>query len=137
MSLKLSKEEWELAEGIQGLPTRAELHAEITKLKSQLETLRGAMKADDERLRAAGLRSDCYAGCDTPEAMVDKIELLKSQLEEARVENKRLRDGVEIMANPEHWGAALNLSTSIGIKAWDFARALLNGSASNKEGGKS
>jgi hypothetical protein len=39
VSLKLSKEEWELAEGIQGLPTRDELNREIAKLKATIALL--------------------------------------------------------------------------------------------------
>ena len=40
MSLKLSREEWELTDGVQGLPSRAETSAEITSLRAQLDEAR-------------------------------------------------------------------------------------------------
>ena len=43
-------------------------------MNSELEILKGAMQADDERLRIAAERVGIYAGCDAPEMMADMIE---------------------------------------------------------------
>lgn len=44
----------------------------------EVSRLRGAMKADDERLRLAAARAGIHAGCDAPEMMADEIQRLRS-----------------------------------------------------------
>lgn len=44
----------------------------------EMARLRGAMKADDERLRLAAARVGIDAGCDAPEMMADEIQRLRS-----------------------------------------------------------
>jgi hypothetical protein len=43
-----------------------------------MELLRGALDAADERLRKAGERVGIYCGCDTPDALADEIERLRT-----------------------------------------------------------
>jgi hypothetical protein len=49
MSLRLTREERELFDGIQGIPSRAELQAEITSLRSQLEEARAEIEVLNRR----------------------------------------------------------------------------------------
>ena len=46
----------------------------------EIDTLRGAMAADDERLRKAGERVGIDQGCDTAEWMADEIERLRADV---------------------------------------------------------
>lgn len=46
--------------------------------EGEISCLRGAMAADDERLRMAAARVGIHAGCDAPEMMADEIERLRS-----------------------------------------------------------
>jgi hypothetical protein len=59
---------------------------EIDRLRAELELVRGAMRADDERLRAASVRvwGEHRWGCDAPEQMANLIEHLRAELREAR-----------------------------------------------------
>lgn len=50
-------------------------------LRDDIERLRGAMRADDDRLMTAGVRVGIVFGCDTAEAMADEIERLRAQVE--------------------------------------------------------
>lgn len=59
--------------------------------------LRGAMDADDARLRAAAARSGLEFGCDTPEHMADTIKELRADVDRFLDENEELqreRDGL-------------------------------------------
>ncbi len=58
----------------------------------EIERLRGAMAADDKRLREAGQRVGIIQGCDTPDAMADEIE--------------RLRAALAVVADPNMWSRA-------------------------------
>lgn len=58
----------------------AELEAAVATAQGELATVRGAMKADDERLRTAGERVGLYFDCDTPEHMADEIEALRKRV---------------------------------------------------------
>lgn len=51
---------------------------------AEVESLRGALSSQDDRLRAAGLRVDVYFGCDTADAMAETIESLRTTLAEVR-----------------------------------------------------
>ena len=70
---------------------KANQAGELDRLRADLELVRGAMKADDERLRIAGERVGIVAGCDTAEWMADEIDRL-------RAENQALRAGLERLA---------------------------------------
>ena len=56
----------------------------VTALQEEITTLRGAMKADDERLRNAGERVGIFADCDTAEMMADEIMALRAALADER-----------------------------------------------------
>lgn len=62
----------------------ARLLEEMAVMETQITTLRGAMKADDERLRAAGERVGIFADCDTAEMMADEITRLRAALADER-----------------------------------------------------
>lgn len=49
-------------------------------LLGELALVRGAMRADDERLRLAGERVGIEYGCDTAEHMADEIEALRAEV---------------------------------------------------------
>lgn len=55
--------------------------AEIKRLREDNEQLRGAMKADDERLRVHGERVGLFMDCDTAEHMADEIVALRAEVE--------------------------------------------------------
>jgi len=113
-----------------GGPNASEVSDEAADLiesqQREIETLRGAIRADDERLRDAGLRVGIIAGCDTPDAMADEIASLTSQLEEARARIAELERGLEILATPETFAPSVDKWTAVPIKISDFARGLLN-----------
>jgi hypothetical protein len=54
----------------------------IERQQKEIEELRGAMRAYDERLRTAGESVGIAAGCDTPEGMADEITRLRLALKE-------------------------------------------------------
>jgi hypothetical protein len=62
------------------------LLTEIKRLRAENETLRGAMAADDERLKAAAERvwGDHIWGCDTPEKLADLVLHLRAEIEALR-----------------------------------------------------
>ena len=64
----------------------ATLLAIVRRLDAEVQLLRGAMKADDERLRTHGKRVGFHFDCDTAEHMADEIIALREQLSQARKE---------------------------------------------------
>lgn len=60
----------------------------------RIAELKGAMRADDERLRKAGQRVGIIRGCDTAEAMADRIQELEQKLADAETVNDALRAGL-------------------------------------------
>jgi len=58
---------------------------EIERLKAELQLTRGAMVADDERLRAAAVKAGVTDfGCDTADHLADRILELQSVVDAAR-----------------------------------------------------
>lgn len=51
---------------------------QLREALDEIELLKGAMAADDERLRTHGMRVGIWFGCDTAEHMADEIERLKA-----------------------------------------------------------
>lgn len=74
---------------------------EIEGLRAENDTLRGAMAANDERLRVAGERVGIIAGCDTAELMADEIECLLAEVAALRAEVANLTKIID-----EAWGEA-------------------------------
>jgi len=66
---------------------------EIKRLTAENEMLKGAMNADDERLRKAGERVGVIAGCDNPDWMADKILSLRAWI--AKLEDTAIIDGMK------------------------------------------
>jgi chromosome segregation ATPase len=64
------------------------------KVVAELELVKGAMNADDQRLRDAERRvfGDVTFGCDAPERMADEIEELRIQLNVVRNSNETVQD---------------------------------------------
>ena len=62
-------------------------------MQAEIETLRGAMAADDKRLRDAEQRvwPEETWGCDAPDKMADEILSLRQQLDAARADNVEVR----------------------------------------------
>ena len=56
-----------------------ECKAVMLQAASEIERLRGAMAADDERLRKASARVRISADCDSAEEMADEIECLRAE----------------------------------------------------------
>lgn len=61
------------------------LNDENDRLRTEIEELKGVLRADAERLRIAGDRVDLATGCDTADAMADEIERLRSELDDLDV----------------------------------------------------
>ena len=78
-------------ESCQTMPERTEAANEIERLRAENDTLRGAMAANDERLRVAGERVGIIAGCDTAELMADEIECLLAEVAGLREDAERYR----------------------------------------------
>lgn len=89
--------------------------ANETTIKQLIEDnakLRGAMHADDERLRTAGERVGIVAGCDTAEQMADEIirlreydEIAKNNAaEQAAISEWRRAECVKLRADIERIG---------------------------------
>ena len=76
---------------------RDALRADRDALRAELDLVRGAIRADDERLYAAWVRihgapDDCAnIGCDAPEWMADEILRLRAELERTKVAMERVR----------------------------------------------
>jgi hypothetical protein len=67
--------------GAQGQSQQPNDAARIASLERWLELVRGAMRAEDERLKAAAARAGVLdVGCDIPEMLVDEVLELRSQL---------------------------------------------------------
>ena len=60
---------------------RAAQRGIMEQAADEIERLRGAMTADDARLRAAGERVGLCYGCDTADALADEIERLRAALQ--------------------------------------------------------
>jgi len=78
-----------LSKGRWGMTIHGETHVQILErendeLRGELAEVRGAMAADDERLRLAAERVGIVAGCDAPDEMADEVISLRGQLTEAR-----------------------------------------------------
>ena len=61
------------------------VYAQRKKLSTKIEEIeltRGAMAADDERLRKSAARVGIVCGCDAAEEMADEIERLRAALQE-------------------------------------------------------
>lgn len=58
-----------------------QLRRELDEAETEIERLRGAMGADDQRLRAAAERVGLAFGCDSADAMADEIETLRVELQ--------------------------------------------------------
>lgn len=58
------------------------LHDLYDELARDRNELRGAMAADDERLRLAAARVGIVAGCDAPDEMADELARLRGLLRE-------------------------------------------------------
>ncbi len=78
------------------------LHEQLREKDIEIERLRGAMSADDERLRVAAARVGIVFGCDAAEEMADEIErrtrektALESQLSFLASEAKKLDDKID------------------------------------------
>jgi hypothetical protein len=66
---------------------------EIQRLQAELELIRGAMAADDERLRAAAARASVTDfGCDTADHLADRILEQQAVVDAARLYIKRQGD---------------------------------------------
>lgn len=74
----------------------------IAKLRAENATLRGAMRASDERLRVAGERVGLYFDCDNPDHMADEIEALKARI--ATLEEALRRAALHGLAHPKEHG---------------------------------
>jgi hypothetical protein len=61
--------------------------------EASLAQLRGAMQADDERLRVAGGRVGLFFGCDTPEHLADEIEQVRASLAQLQQEAREVARG--------------------------------------------
>lgn len=60
---------------------------ENAALRAELETVKGAMRADDERLVAAALKAGIApGGCDTPDDLADEICALREELKTTQKE---------------------------------------------------
>jgi len=68
---------------------------EIKLLKEENKLLKGAMNADDERLRKAGERVGIIAGCDNPDSFADKILGLRAKVAELEA---KLKDEIKTHA---------------------------------------
>ena len=56
--------------------------------------LRGALKADEERMRIAAERAGVtFLGCDTPDELADEVQRLKREIRLTLEENRHLADG--------------------------------------------
>lgn len=63
--------------------------AELTTLRASLAEYQGAMRAQDQREDAAGVRCGVlrgYSGCDWPDAVAEEVLTLRASLEQARKE---------------------------------------------------
>lgn len=58
----------------------AEIGFQVEQLRAEIELLKGAMAADEERLRTHGTRVGLWFGCDTAEQMADEIERLRQMV---------------------------------------------------------
>lgn len=68
----------------------AELTHQREGLRAEIETTKGAMQADDDRLHVAGVRVGLYFGCDTAERMADEIVSLRARVAEMSELEKKL-----------------------------------------------
>lgn len=59
---------------------------EIDRLRKENAELKGALRADAERLQTAGDRVDLATGCDTADAMADEIDRLRLAISIAHAE---------------------------------------------------
>tara|TARA_R110000803_G_scaffold43701_7_gene93048 strand:+ start:5527 stop:5892 length:366 start_codon:yes stop_codon:yes gene_type:complete len=67
-----------------------DLREQLAAAEREIEKLRGAMNADDERLSTAAGRVGCGDyGCDAADHMADKIEGLRTQLAAATLRAER------------------------------------------------
>ena len=70
---------------------------QLQECRAELDLVRGAIRADDERLYAAWVRihgapDDCAnIGCDAPEWMADEILRLRAELDRTKGEMERVR----------------------------------------------
>lgn len=64
---------------------------------------------------------------------IDIVDLLENVRTKTLLENaalaeiKRLRKGLEILADPESFSASINIDDAIPVKVSDFAAAILKG----------
>lgn len=80
--------------------TALSIEGGLDRLRDENTRLRGAMAADDERLRKAAERVGIVSGCDAPEWMAEEIERLRTLLRSAwhaldAGEFSQLRDRIE------------------------------------------
>ena len=68
------------------------LAQEVTQLRDVLANLRGAIEADEERLKEASVRvwGEHAHGCDTPDRMADAVASLRARV--AELEARRVVD---------------------------------------------
>lgn len=86
-----------LPHGYENCTECAPLYAEIARLTAAIAERDRIIAADDARLREAGERVGLYNGCDTADAMADRIEHLRSTITERDAEIERLRKTMTIV----------------------------------------
>lgn len=74
MSLKLSREEWELADGASGFPLRSEMQSEITRLTARIAELEKALAAEERSHEQTVADRD--AAEEAADQLVERIEAL-------------------------------------------------------------
>jgi chromosome segregation ATPase len=82
-----------------------EMEYQRDALQRDLDTLRGAAAADDERLQQAATRVGVlYVGCDTPDALAEAVVMARRDLDTLKTQLAALADAFEQDANGDSQG---------------------------------
>lgn len=93
---------------------------QLREALDEIELLKGAMAADEERLRTHGMRVGIWFGCDTAEHMADEIERLNRAIESWKREEQIWREAESAMnAEIERMKAAGKVLAHEGVPFGD------------------
>jgi hypothetical protein len=108
------------------------LETERDGLRAETELLKGAARADDERMQQAARRAGItYCDCDTPQALADEVIELRAEVERLREVLKTIKD----LASLWHGGLAEQIRAALEAtdpepkftKEWCMRMAALEG----------